>query len=282
MIYLGQQLWRSSSPTINVQFWYEKYRNGTSMFYRLQTRMWLNSFSWYNNRIRGVYNLNGSVVYNNLIKGNTTSTNKGWDVTVVTPWFEVGNKITGTTPYSLQIYDDNTGGGSVTYNFNPDIDSATPIISIYEVSRTQIIRKSGEIEGLSVITSDGRFTFALNGTPFRGVRNDPKKLPNKKLIKSLGAIRQIELLKKDEQCSEYAELIWYIVFDTYYKHPADNIYVVGYSEKNEIICQWEVPLDKVTLISSVNSEKAQAIEQPEPKPRLKSHNFTQKSSNDEK
>jgi len=152
----------------------------------------------------------------------------------------------------------------------------------YEVSRTQIIRKSGEIEGLSVITSDGRFTFALNGTPFRGVRNDPKKLPNKKLIKSLGAIRQIELLKKDEQCSEYAELIWYIVFDTYYKHPADNIYVVGYSEKNEIICQWEVPLDKVTLISSVNSEKAQAIEQPEPKPRLKSHNFTQKSSNDEK
>lgn len=133
MIYLGQYIWYSGPPLINVQIWYEKSRSGTTQNYRFKIRMWLDSYSWYDNRIRGVHTLNGVQVNNDLIKTYTSGT---WDVTVTTPWFNVANKVTGTTPYSLRIYDDNDGSGSVTYSFNLDIDSATPIITIYEVEHT--------------------------------------------------------------------------------------------------------------------------------------------------
>ncbi len=170
MIYLGQYNWRDSGPTIPTQIWYEKYRSGTTMFYRFQVRMWLDSYSWYNDRIRGIHVLNGSTVHNALIKGDTSY--NGWDVSIITPWFGVANKITGTTPYSLQIYDDNTGGGSKTFSFNLNIDSATPIISIYEVSRTHNsitlgYNSSGPTTPTSVqVNNGGTILGTYTGNPF--------------------------------------------------------------------------------------------------------------------
>lgn len=47
------------------------------------------------------------------------------------------------------------------------------------------------------------------------------------------------------------------------KNPADAVYCVGYTETNEIICQWQIPLeDKVTLISKVNAPLPQPVDIP--------------------
>jgi len=133
MIYLGQKTWIASSPTTYAQFWYEKYRSGTSMFYRFKVRMWIGTYSYYNNRIRGIHNLDGSQVYNTLIK-NTTS--GSWDVTVTTPWCKLEDKLTGSTAYAIRIVDDNNGSHDTTYNFTLGVDNATPILNISYNSKT--------------------------------------------------------------------------------------------------------------------------------------------------
>ena len=180
MIYLGQQTWHASSPTIYAQFSYEKYRSGTSMFYRFQTRMWLNANSWYNDRIRGIHYVNGAQAYNGLIKGSTTTS--GWDVTITTSWIEVPNKLTGTTPYAITIYDDNTGLESSTYSYTLDIDSATPIVTISEVSRTNnsitfSYVSSGPTEPTSIKLTNGTTTIGTYTTnPFTATGLSPKTL----------------------------------------------------------------------------------------------------------
>jgi len=61
----------------------------------------------------------------------------------------------------------------------------------------------------------------------------------------------------------YARIRWFIVFDTHFKNPADAVYCVGYTEANEILCQWQIPLeDKVTLISGVNAPLSQPVDVP--------------------
>ncbi len=142
----------------------------------------------------------------------------------------------------------------------------------YEVCKERIKRQSVELDWLSVITSNGRFTFGINSIPVRFVRNDPKELPNKKLVMSFETLKQIDWIKEHNQCdTQYAEIRWFFVFDTYYKKPADNVYFVGYTETGEIICQYEIILeDKVTLLTSINPKKSQPVEQKKPEPTLKS------------
>lgn len=142
----------------------------------------------------------------------------------------------------------------------------------YEVCKERIKRKIGEWNWLSVITPSGRFTFGINGIPVRFVRNDPKELPDQKLVMSSETLKQIDWIKEHNQCdTQYAEIRWFFVFDTYYKKPADNVYFVGYSETGEIICQYQIILeDKVTLLTSINPQKSQAVEQNKPKSTLKS------------
>jgi hypothetical protein len=53
------------------------------------------------------------------------------------------------------------------------------------------------------------------------------------------------------------------VVDTHFKNAADAVYCVGYTETNEIICQWKIPLeDKVTLISEVDAPLSQPVDIP--------------------
>ncbi len=132
----------------------------------------------------------------------------------------------------------------------------------YECCRAEIIytAESKIWSWLSILTPEGRFTFRIDNTPVRFSRNDPESLPNKKLITSFETHKQMDLFDKDYP---YARIRWFIVFDTHFKNPADAVYCVGYTEANEILCQWQIPLeDKVTLISGVNAPLSQPVDVP--------------------
>ncbi|MCK5604055.1 peroxidase [Candidatus Pacearchaeota archaeon] len=134
----------------------------------------------------------------------------------------------------------------------------------YECSRTRIINESasGAYPWLGVVTPDKRFTFSIGSVPVRFSRNDPKFLPEKKLIVSTEAGEQMKMFSVT---SEYADIRWFFVFDTHFKHAADNVYFVGYTDTGEILCQWEIPIeDAVTLVTKIESSKPQAVELPEP------------------
>ena len=129
----------------------------------------------------------------------------------------------------------------------------------YECCRKRIIRACNDklFSWLSILTANRRFTFGIGNTPVRFTRNDPKYLPDKKLLVSEDAQEQMDLFVKNP----YAEIRWFFVFDTYYKSAADAVYFVGYSELGEIICKWQIPVeDNVTLISGVESFESQAVE----------------------
>ena len=150
----------------------------------------------------------------------------------------------------------------------------------YECCRTRLNQKEEQKEWdwFSIVRPDGRFTFSINGVPVRLTRNAPEELPNRKLIVSSEAIKQMDLLK--EFYPEYATLIWFFVFDTYYKNPADNVYFVGYSETGEIICQYEISLeDKAPVFGLVDSKKPEAVKQQKPPVTLKSQFKADKKEN---
>ncbi|MGB3224804.1 MAG: hypothetical protein WBB23_18515 [Desulforhopalus sp.] len=129
----------------------------------------------------------------------------------------------------------------------------------YECSRSRIISVADMkiLPWLKVITPEGRFTFSIGNTPVRFSRNDPKCLPDRKMIRSPEAARQLTLFENHT----YADLRWFIVFDTFYKTAADNVYCVAYDKYKRIVCQWDIPLDgTVPMMSDMNVPLPQAID----------------------
>jgi hypothetical protein len=140
----------------------------------------------------------------------------------------------------------------------------------YECCRTRIISvaESGRWSWLKILTKEGRFTFCIGNTPVRFIRNDPKYLPNKKLIVSNEAHRQMDLFFEDNHI--FSSIRWFFVIDTHYKNPADTMYFVGYDELGIIQCQWTIPLEEqIPAFSTLNSERPDPIEIPEPQVGLK-------------
>lgn len=139
----------------------------------------------------------------------------------------------------------------------------------YECCRSRIKFKDTDSEWswLSVITDDGRFTFAIEGVPVRFSRNDPKKLPDRKIIPSQEGYEQMCMF---EHVNDYAHIRWFLIIDTPYDTPVEHAYFVGYNEFKEIICKWEIPLsDQVPVISEVDKDKPQAVKVPPAKAKLK-------------
>lgn len=129
----------------------------------------------------------------------------------------------------------------------------------YECSRTRIIGIAEQElwPWLRIITPEGRFTFSIGNTPVRFTRNEPNNLPNRKMIRSAEARRQLSFFENHS----YAEVTWFIVFDTYYKNPADNVYCVGYDKFKNIICQWEIPIQgTVPMMSAIKEVLPQAVD----------------------
>ena len=151
----------------------------------------------------------------------------------------------------------------------------------YECCRTEInqVADSKIWPWLSKLTPEGRFTFCIENTPVRFSRNDPKDLPNKKLVTSFETQKQMDWINKSYP---YASIRWFIVFDTFFKNAADAVYCVGYTEMNEIVCQWQIPLeDKVTLISEVNASLPQPVNVEAAPIKLKRQPQQKNSSTDE-
>lgn len=155
----------------------------------------------------------------------------------------------------------------------------------YECCRTRIIEKAQDdaFPWLTILTNDKRFTFGFGDdkVPVRFTRNDPKYLPEKKLLVSEAAQHQYDIFNKS--VIPYAELRWYVVFDTYYKNPADSVFFVGYSEHGEVVCQWQVPMDdNVILLSEVLKDLPQPVEQDKPRLGIKTKTKTKKDSGEDK
>ena len=84
----------------------------------------------------------------------------------------------------------------------------------------------------------------------RFIRYDPQNLPEHKLIVSRGAAKQMRLFEKQYK---YSDIRWFFVFDTYYKHPADAAYFVGYDEVGDIVCQWQIPIEtSANILTELN------------------------------
>ena len=129
----------------------------------------------------------------------------------------------------------------------------------YECCRTRLKFKEGDGDWpwLSIITDEGRFTFGINGVPVRFSRNEPNNLPDRKIIPSEEGYEQMRLF---EDINDFAHLRWFLIIDTTYDIPVENAYFVGYSEFNEIVCKWEIPLsDQLPIISKIEEEQPQAI-----------------------
>lgn len=138
----------------------------------------------------------------------------------------------------------------------------------YECCRTRIIGKSQDstFPWLTILTDDKRFTFSFGDSkvPVRFTRNDPNNLPDKKLLVSEEAQVQYDMF--NQLLISHAEIRWYLVFDTYFKSPADAVFFVGYREDGDIFCKWQVPLDgSITLISDISKELPEPIEKSKPR-----------------
>lgn len=139
----------------------------------------------------------------------------------------------------------------------------------YECCRSRIKFKDadGDWAWLSIVTDEGRFTFAIDGIPVRFSRNDPNSLPDRKLIPSEEGYEQMCLF---ESSNDYALLRWFFVIDSPYDIPVEHAYLVGYTEFNEIKCKWEIPLsDQVPVMSDVDKVKPQAVKVKPAKAKLK-------------
>lgn len=165
---------------------------------------------------------------------------------------EMANFIAGVRDEVIELHDEGLGDTRLSLGMRA-----------YECCRTRIIQasKDGSFPWLSILTPEGRFTFAINNTPVRFTRNDPKYLPDRKLVVSENAMEQMNLLG-DQQ---YAEVRWFFVFDTDYKTAADAAYFVGYNEFGDRVCQWEIPVEVgITLVADVSDAVPQAVELDEP------------------
>jgi len=161
--------------------------------------------------------------------------------------------------------------GEVIDRHEPEIGDTPQSLGFraYECCRSRIIHKSmeGIWSWLSILTPQGRFTFSINGIPVRFSRNEPNDLPDRKLIPSHEGYIQMNLFKKS---NEYSDLRWFLVIDTPYGLAVEHAYFIGYSECNEIVCKWEIPLtDTVPIIGEVTENKPQPVNVPPAKAKLK-------------
>jgi hypothetical protein len=161
--------------------------------------------------------------------------------------------------------------GEVIERHEPEIGDTRLSLGMrdYECCRSRIISKNieGDWSWLSILTPTGRFTFSIDGIPVRFTRNDPKNLPDRKLIPSEEGAFQMEMFKKS---NAYSDLRWFLVIDTQYDIPVEHAYFIGYSDLNEIVCKWEVPLEStVSLMNVVDDDKSIAIDIPPAKAKIK-------------
>ncbi len=128
----------------------------------------------------------------------------------------------------------------------------------YECCCTQLFRLSQRLDWLKILTSGGRFTFSIGHTPVRFWKGEPDRLPSGKLIRSPEAMMQMELFPSEGMADN---LIWYFVLNTDHNKLVDRAFFVGYSEQNEVVVNWEIPMtSKVTLMTNIDDNLPASVE----------------------
>ena len=141
-ITLAQNVAFGSGPNMYVTFSYEKERNGSTMRYR--TRTVISSMTgshYFGYYIAQKLSLNGVQKEDERLKENSPSQ---WSspITYTSPWYDVPNKTSGTTPVKFNLY--SNSGRSATYEYNLAVDPAYTSITEFIVSK---------ISGYSGLTS---------------------------------------------------------------------------------------------------------------------------------
>lgn len=115
-------------------YYYDMYRSGTTMYYRLKTVLRFVPASgysaYYDNPINVQHNINSKLVYEGQMKGNTTGTSYSSEVswTIESGWHPV-EKTSGTVPASVRLYDGiNSSWVNYTYNMTLPITPAASVL----------------------------------------------------------------------------------------------------------------------------------------------------------
>lgn len=108
-----------TSPTAYITLKYEYKREGTSLHYRFNYKVWLGSaFSYYNDGLRISFS------YNELVVSATVKeygTDRGWSKEGMTDWMVVPNKTSGgTIPIIVRLVDTNTNETKFVNSFRLD------------------------------------------------------------------------------------------------------------------------------------------------------------------
>lgn len=136
MTLLTSKTWaNNNSPAISFSTYYESYRSGASMFYRLQIVVGTCSgSSYFGYNIYDTMNLNGSQIHADMVKNSSPSQ---WTTayTHTTGWVEVPNKTSGTTSASFRLYSTNgSRDETLTYDLPIVAVTAPTNITIFSVT----------------------------------------------------------------------------------------------------------------------------------------------------
>jgi hypothetical protein len=119
---LSDERWTSALPEIRLNFYYDKYRSGSSMFYKTRTEVsavtGASSFGYTINQ-----DLSFEYIKRETVQIKNTTPNQ-WASPIVydSPWYEVPYKTSGTTNVSFRAY--SNSGRDATYSYSLSIDPA--------------------------------------------------------------------------------------------------------------------------------------------------------------
>ncbi len=129
----------------------------------------------------------------------------------------------------------------------------------YECCRQHIIRASLDNElwsWLSILKSDGRFTFSIGGVPARMYRGSPNAPGTRRQIACAEAHRQMTFLFED--IGETSYIRWLFAVEVDRERYVEKVTFTGYLNEEQVSC-YVIPLEEVVpVLNSIDAEVPQA------------------------
>ena len=122
MEFLGRVRWTSGTPAININFYYEHYRDNADMKYRVKVVVEpVIGQSYFGYSIIADVSMDGAFKVSQTMKNASTSqwsSNIEW----TSDWYTVSNKLTGSTSLAIRMH--SNGSRDETYYYNMYVDPA--------------------------------------------------------------------------------------------------------------------------------------------------------------
>ena len=107
MVILDSYKW-NTSPTAYISVNYDYMRDGTSVKYRFNWRVWLGySSSYYYNALQIMFDLNNGATIAKFVVKNRNTNESGWDYSGSSGWIEVKNPPTALVNCNISLIDTN-------------------------------------------------------------------------------------------------------------------------------------------------------------------------------